>query len=57
MNWMRVGALTEDGMKYTQYITEMDQNLKQKGIDFVENKKFARYSNRDEQLEEFKKVS
>lgn len=56
-DWKRLAALTEDGMKYTQYITNMESTLKEKGIDLIMNKKFTRDSNKERQLEKFKTVS
>lgn len=55
--WNRFAALTEDGMKYTQYISSMDENLKEKGISLIVNKKFSRVSDKDRQLENFITVS
>jgi hypothetical protein len=52
MNWKRLASLTEDGMKYTQYIANMDG----KEI-WMANKKFTRESNNKTQLEKFKIVS
>lgn len=64
LNWKRLAALTEDGMKYTQYITDMESTLRLSGIDLVVNKKFSPYShdfsredNKEKQLENFKTVN
>jgi hypothetical protein len=59
-DWKRLAALTEDGMKYTQYITNMESTWKQEtkhGIELFVNKKFTRVNNKDRQLENFKSVS
>lgn len=58
MKWRRLVALTEDGMKYTKYITNMDSMLKdRKIIDSLVNKKFSREANKEDQLKKFKDVS
>lgn len=57
MNWKRLAALTEDGMKYTEYITNMEPKLRDNHIDLIVNKKFTRETNRVKQLENFKTVS
>ncbi|CRK93996.1 CLUMA_CG007522, isoform A [Clunio marinus] len=54
MNWKRLAALTEDGMKYTQYITNMDAKLKEKNIHLIVNQKFPRASSQESQLKSFK---
>lgn len=41
-NWNRVAALTEDGQKYTEYISSMQDELEKNGITFIANKKFPR---------------
>ncbi|CAH1133811.1 unnamed protein product [Ceutorhynchus assimilis] len=40
--WMQVAALTEDGQKYTEYISLMQNELEQNQIKFLANKKFPR---------------
>ncbi|CAH1117481.1 unnamed protein product [Phaedon cochleariae] len=40
--WKRVAALTEDGQKYTEYISLMSDELEKNGIKFIANKKFPR---------------
>ncbi|KAJ8951813.1 hypothetical protein NQ318_019786 [Aromia moschata] len=40
--WRRVAALTEDGQKYTEYISFMQDHLDKNNITFVANKKFPR---------------
>nr|XP_023022017.1 receptor-type guanylate cyclase gcy-18-like [Leptinotarsa decemlineata] len=40
--WKRVAALTEDGQKYTEYISLMSDDLEKDGIKFIANKKFPR---------------
>ncbi|XP_076285290.1 uncharacterized protein LOC143211458 [Lasioglossum baleicum] len=40
--WKRVAALTEDGQKYTEYISYMEDILRTNGITFVSNFKFPR---------------
>lgn len=40
--WNRVSALTEDGQKYTEYISHMEGLLKKNGIELIVNKKFLR---------------
>lgn len=57
MNWKRLAALTEDGMKYTQYITNMNSKLREKNIDLMIDKKFPREANSKKQFETFKTVS
>lgn len=42
MGWHRVAALTEDGQKYTEYISHMETLLKENGIELIANKKFPR---------------
>ncbi|VEN45528.1 unnamed protein product, partial [Callosobruchus maculatus] len=41
-NWRRVAALTEDGQKYTEYISLMQEDLEREKIKFIANKKFPR---------------
>ncbi|CAG9862835.1 unnamed protein product [Phyllotreta striolata] len=40
--WKRVAALTEDGQKYTEYISLMSDDLGKNNISFIANKKFPR---------------
>lgn len=40
--WKRVAALTEDGQKYTEYISHMENSLKQHDVELISNKKFPR---------------
>lgn len=42
MNWKRVAALTEDGQKYTEYLSLMQNLLADNGISFIANVKFPR---------------
>ncbi|XP_059485869.1 receptor-type guanylate cyclase gcy-19-like isoform X2 [Neocloeon triangulifer] len=42
LRWKRVAALTEDGQKYTEYISHMQDYMQQNGIVFVANRKFPR---------------
>lgn len=56
-NWKRFAALTENGMKYTQYITSMGSKLKDKGINLILNQQFTRESDKELQLKNFKDVS
>jgi hypothetical protein len=42
LGWNRVAALTEDGQKYTEYISHMQDYMQQNGITFVANRKFPR---------------
>ena len=46
--WNRVAALTEDGQKYTEYISYMQEMLRDNGINFVANIKFPRERERNE---------
>lgn len=46
--WNRVAALTEDGQKYTEYISYMQETLRDNGISFIANIKFPRERERDE---------
>ncbi|XP_014212740.1 receptor-type guanylate cyclase gcy-3-like [Copidosoma floridanum] len=41
-NWQRVAAFSEDGLKYTEYISYMQDLLRENGITFVANIKFPR---------------
>ena len=41
-NWKRVAALTEDGQKYTEYISHMRDLIEPHGISLIENVKFPR---------------
>lgn len=56
-DWNRLAALTEDGMKYTKYISDMETKLKEKGINLMVNKKFTRVNDKERQFENFKTVS
>ncbi|XP_065355846.1 receptor-type guanylate cyclase gcy-17-like isoform X2 [Calliphora vicina] len=38
--WNRVAALTEDGQKYTEYISHMEATLKNNNMELIINKKF-----------------
>lgn len=40
MKWKRVAALTEDGQRYTEYISHMESSLKKHDIELIANKKF-----------------
>ncbi|XP_014237000.1 receptor-type guanylate cyclase gcy-3-like [Trichogramma pretiosum] len=40
--WHRVAAFSEDGLKYTEYISYMQDMLRDNGIEFVVNIKFPR---------------
>ncbi|XP_060518097.1 receptor-type guanylate cyclase gcy-13-like isoform X2 [Cylas formicarius] len=40
--WKRIAALTEDGQKYTEYISLLQDELEQDHIAFIANKKFPR---------------
>lgn len=42
MDWRRVTAFTEDGHKYTEYITQMEPALNANGIELT-NRKFSKY--------------
>jgi len=42
LGWHRVASLTEDGQKYTEYISYMQDMLRDNSIDFVANVKFPR---------------
>lgn len=42
LGWHRVASLTEDGQKYTEYISYMQDMLRDNGITFVANLKFPR---------------
>jgi hypothetical protein len=42
LGWEQVAALTEDGQKYTEYISHMQDLLQANGITFVVNRKFPR---------------
>jgi hypothetical protein len=55
--WKRIAALTEDGMKYTQYITDMGKKMEEKSLKLIINRKFSRTSDKDRQFEDFRTVS
>lgn len=57
MNWNRVAAVTEDGTKYTEYITNMGNKLPSANMKLIENKKITRETNGDKRLEYLKTVS
>ncbi|XP_061400321.1 atrial natriuretic peptide receptor 1-like [Musca vetustissima] len=38
--WKRVAAITEDGQKYTEYISHMETTLKNNNFELIANKKF-----------------
>lgn len=38
--WKRMAALTEDGQKYTEYISHMETELKNNNLELIVNKKF-----------------
>uniref|UniRef100_A0A1B6EJJ0 Gamma-aminobutyric acid type B receptor subunit 2 n=1 Tax=Cuerna arida TaxID=1464854 RepID=A0A1B6EJJ0_9HEMI len=40
LNWRRVAALTEDGQKYTEYLSHLQDLLTSKNYSFVMNRKF-----------------
>ncbi|XP_012274072.1 uncharacterized protein LOC105696282 isoform X2 [Orussus abietinus] len=42
LGWRRVAALTEDGQRYTEYISYMQDMLRDNGIVFIANIKFPR---------------
>ena len=42
MGWSRVASLSEDGKKYTEYISYMNDVSEKWGIQFIANKKFLR---------------
>jgi hypothetical protein len=42
LGWEQVAALTEDGQKYTEYISQMQDLFQANGITFVANRKFPR---------------
>jgi hypothetical protein len=42
LRWEQVAALTEDGQKYTEYISQMQDLFQANGIMFVVNRKFPR---------------
>lgn len=48
LKWRRVAALTEDGQKYTEYISHMETTLKKNGIELISNQKFPRYISPEE---------
>lgn len=47
LRWNRVASLTEDGQKYTEYISYMQDMLRDNGIEFVANVKFPRQREAD----------
>ncbi|XP_017773040.1 PREDICTED: uncharacterized protein LOC108560102 isoform X2 [Nicrophorus vespilloides] len=47
LGWKRVAALTEDGQKYTEYISHMQDMLEGNGVTFISNTKFPRDRDRD----------
>lgn len=42
LGWNRIAALTEDGQKYTEYISSMGDMFQENGISFIANMKFPR---------------
>ncbi|XP_008543958.2 uncharacterized protein LOC103568771 [Microplitis demolitor] len=57
--WKRIAALTEDGQKYTEYISYMQELLRENGINFIANVKFPREREghqMTEYLEDLKKI-
>lgn len=42
MGWKRIAALSEDGQKYTEYISHMQALLEKQGTTFIANIKFPR---------------
>uniref|UniRef100_A0A224XI24 Gamma-aminobutyric acid type B receptor subunit 2 n=1 Tax=Panstrongylus lignarius TaxID=156445 RepID=A0A224XI24_9HEMI len=60
LNWKRVASLTEDGTKYTEYISLTQDLLQKNDITFVANRKFPQDWGRDSEmrqyLEEFKEI-
>lgn len=46
LKWKRVVAFTEDGQKYTEYISQLENVLKENGIELT-NKKFSKYFSPD----------
>lgn len=46
MNWHRVVAFTEDGQKYTEYISQLENALRENDIELT-NKKFSKYFSPD----------
>lgn len=48
LQWSRVAAITEDGQKYTEYISHMETYLKEHNIELIANKKFPRYVTAEE---------
>ncbi|KAF5297767.1 hypothetical protein FQR65_LT09941 [Abscondita terminalis] len=42
LGWKQVASLTEDGQKYTEYITHMETLLEKEGVNFISNLKFPR---------------
>ena len=41
-DWRKVASLTQDGSKYSHYMSSLQDVLQQSGIDFVINRKFPR---------------
>lgn len=52
-NWKRVAALTEDGQKYTEYISLMLEDFEKNKIQFIANNKFSR----EKRTEDMRRVS
>lgn len=46
LNWRRIVAFTEAGQKYTEYITQLQEVLKNNGIELM-NKQFSKYAEPD----------
>lgn len=51
--WQRVAALTEDGQKYTEYISLMLEDFEKNNIKFIGNNKFSR----EKRTEDMRRVS
>ena len=42
LEWSKVAALTQDGARYSDYMSSLQDELQNNGIEFVMNRKFPR---------------
>jgi hypothetical protein len=54
MDWQRIAAITEDGQKYTEYITSM---AKETDFKIIDNKKISHETDPKEMEKQLKKVN
>ena len=42
LEWTRIASLTEEGQKYAEYVSHLQDLMQENGIAFVANRKFPR---------------